>query len=621
MNGEEAYGFIQTYSLKAGLKKFGNKGSEAATKEMKQLHDRKVFKPIMSSELTSQERRRAMESLIFLTEKRDGRVKARTCANGSTQRDYIPREDAASPTASTDSVLITGVIEAKQRRDIMTLDIPNAFVQTPIPKGEERIIMKIRGVLVDILCQLAPEEYTSYVIKERKSKLLYLEMHKALYGMLVASLLYYKKFREDISTIGFEINPYDVCVANRTVYDNQQTLVWHVDDVKSSHVDPRVNDEFYQWAEKLYGSNETGHVTVTRGNRHDYLGMILDYSQVGALKVNMKYYIDAMLEEFPEDVKECSSPWTGRLFNVDESSPKLDEGKKATHHTFVMKNMFLVKRGRSDVLPGVAFLSSRVREPNQGDWLKLVRLLGFLKKTREDVLTLEADDTQSLYWMIDASFGVHSEFKSHTGAIFTMGKGAVISDSTKQKVNSRSSTEAELKGIDDEIAKVEWVRRFVEAQGFNIERNIIFQDNTSAMKLEMNGKASSTKRTRHYNIRLFYVKNLVERGEVSIRYCPTEDMIADYMTKPTVGKKFQMLRDYVMNLTGKDHRIVQQECVGQVEHVEQDSKKSRDVDTMTERVDTSMTVNDMVTGSTDMSVNVGDTVVNDFDNDFEGIDE
>jgi hypothetical protein len=286
--------------------------------------------------------------------------------------------------------------------------------------------------------------------------------------------------------------------------------------------------------------------------------------------------------------------------------------------------MFLVKRGRSDVLPGVAFLSSRVREPNLGDWAKLVRLLGFLKKTREDVLTLEADDTQSLYWMIDASFGVHSEFKSHTGAIFTMGKGAVISDSTKQKVNSRSSTEAELKGIDDEIGKVEWVRRFIEAQGFNIQRNIIFQDNTSAMKLEINGKASSTKRTRYFNIRLFYVKNLVERGEVSIRYCPTEDMIADYMTKPTVGKKFQMLRDYVMNLTGKDHRIVQQECVGQVEqveHVEQDSKKSRDVDTMTERVDTSMTVNDMVTGSTDMSVNVGDTVVNDFDNDFEGIDE
>ena len=207
--------------MKARIKKFGDKGSEAATKEMKQLHDRKVFKPIMSSELTPQERRRAMESLISLTEKRDGRVKARTCANGSTQRDYIQCEDAASPTASTDSVLITGVIEAKQRRDIMTLDIPNAFVQTPITRGDERVIMKIRGVLVDILCELAPEVYQPYVVEERNNKLLYMEMLKALYGMLVASLLYYKKFRKDIGTIGFKINPYDVCVANRNVHDNQ----------------------------------------------------------------------------------------------------------------------------------------------------------------------------------------------------------------------------------------------------------------------------------------------------------------------------------------------------------------------------------------------------------------
>ena len=91
------------------------------------------------------------------------------------------------------------------------------------------------------------------------------------------------------------------------------------------------------------------------------------------------------------------------------------------------------------MLPGVTFLSSRVKEPKQGDWKKLVRILGFLKKTKDDVLTLEADDRQSFYWMIDASFGVHPDMKRHTGGIFTLGKGAIIADSTKQKANSRSS--------------------------------------------------------------------------------------------------------------------------------------------------------------------------------------
>ena len=135
----------------------------------------------------------------------------------STQRDYIPKEDAASPTASTEAVLITGVIDAKQNRDVMTLDIPNAFVQTKIPEGEEKIIMKIRGALVDILCEIAPEVYESYVLQEGKDKVIYVHMLQALYGMLVASILYYKQFRSDIESIGYKINPYDVCVANKTV--------------------------------------------------------------------------------------------------------------------------------------------------------------------------------------------------------------------------------------------------------------------------------------------------------------------------------------------------------------------------------------------------------------------
>ena len=85
-------------------------------------------------------------SLIFLVEKRDQSVKARMCANGSTQREYMERDDASSPTVMCESILITAGIEAKQHRDVMTCDIPNALVQTDIPKEKlekgKRIIMK-----------------------------------------------------------------------------------------------------------------------------------------------------------------------------------------------------------------------------------------------------------------------------------------------------------------------------------------------------------------------------------------------------------------------------------------------------------------------------------------------
>ncbi len=110
-------------------------------------------------------------------ENRDRTAKSRTCANGGTQREYKDRDEAASPTAMTECIVSTGVINAKQSRDVVTGDIPNAFVQTNIDKrriGER--IMKIRGPLVDLLVELSPETYATYEECERGSKELYIVM-------------------------------------------------------------------------------------------------------------------------------------------------------------------------------------------------------------------------------------------------------------------------------------------------------------------------------------------------------------------------------------------------------------------------------------------------------------
>jgi hypothetical protein len=207
----------------------------------------------------------------------------------------------------------------------MPNSIAMSFVQTPIPKSGEKIIMKIRGSLVDILTEICPGVYDAHVIYEGKHKVLYVKMLMALYGMLIASILYYKKFRKDIELVGFEVNPYDICVANRTVNGKQHTVTWHVDDLKSTHEDPKVNDNFHIWCEKIYGSDKVGHVKVVRGKVHDYLAMILDYSTPGALKLDMKYYIRNMVEEFPYAIKAIkTTPWTEKLFKVNSESKYLD---------------------------------------------------------------------------------------------------------------------------------------------------------------------------------------------------------------------------------------------------------------------------------------------------------
>ena len=121
--------------------------------------------------------------------------------------------------------------------------------------------------------------------------------------------------------------------------------------------------------------------------------------------------------------------------------------------------------------------------------------------------------------------------------------------------------ETELVGVDDKINKVIWTKKFVEKQGFIVNTNIIYQDNQSSIKLENNGKESSGKRTRHFDIKLFYITNMIKNNEVEVRYCPTQAMIGDYMSKPLIGNKFENLRDYIMNLTNRTLPIEQKECV------------------------------------------------------------
>ena len=150
-------------------------------------------------------------------------------------------------------------------------------------------------------------------------------------------------------------------------------------------------------------------------------------------------------------------------------------------------------------------------------------------------------------WWVDASFAVHPDMRSHTGAVMSIGKGAIYSSSTRQKINTRSSTEGELVGVNDTLPQIIWTRNFLEAQGYKMRPADVYQDNQSAILLEKNGKASSSRRTRHINIRYFFVTDRVAKGEMIIKYCPTKEMLADFFTKPLQGTPFRKFRDTIMN--------------------------------------------------------------------------
>ena len=125
--------FVQQYMLQKGLKVYGERGKEAAVQELTQLYKRNCFTPIAIKDLTQKEREKAQQALMFITEKKDGSIKGRMVYNGKPTCEWMSREQVASPTAATESVLLTAAIDALEDRDVMTSDIPKAFIQAEIP--------------------------------------------------------------------------------------------------------------------------------------------------------------------------------------------------------------------------------------------------------------------------------------------------------------------------------------------------------------------------------------------------------------------------------------------------------------------------------------------------------
>ena len=139
---------------------------------------------------------------------------------------------------------------------------------------------------------------------------------------------------------------------------------------------------------------------------------------------------------------------------MNDQSPQLTEEKAKIFHFITIKMIISAKRKRPDINSAVLFTVTRTLIYTQEHWNKLVKLVSFLKRSRADVLTLEAYDTQTLSWYIDASFALHTYMGGYMGSYFTMGKGIVASHSIEQKVNCQSLTMAELVRVDDKISKV-----------------------------------------------------------------------------------------------------------------------------------------------------------------------
>ena len=537
------------YGMRIGvsdaISRLGQVATDSITKELVGLHKAGSLGRVKKSDLSLRQRKKMIRSMMFLKEKylpsgEFDKLKARLVAGGHMQdRSEYTWKDTSSPTVSLSAVYMVAGIAAREQRVVATADVGMAFLKADLNR---EIIMSLEPKLAKMMCEVLPE-YEDYVNSDGT---LCVVLKKALYGLVESSKLWHDELSGFLHEMGFETNGKDRCVFNKAHGENQLTVCCYVDDLMVTCKD----EAGVNWIITLM-KDKFKDLTVNRGVVHSYLGQTFDFGTKREVKVTMAGYVADLLLLRPI-TRGAVMPALEDLFSVNESAEKLSKANAEAFHSTVMKLQYLAKRVRPDILTATVFLNSRVLSPDVEDDRKLERVLRYLLSTESLGIRLGgksgAMGPPEVTAFVDASYGVHADFKSQTGQVITIdGAGPIHVHAGKQRLNSKSSTEAELIGLSDSLSQVIWTRDFLMEQGYQVGPATVMQDNQSCMALANKGYSASEK-SRHIAIRYFWVADRIESSEVALEYLRTEDMVADIMTKPLQGALFRRMRSLLLNM-------------------------------------------------------------------------
>ena len=547
-------------TAKRALKEDPATARPAIEAELRTLIAKGVFRPIKQSTLTEDQRRSVIRSQLNVTQKylptTDGtgrikdKVKARLVGGGDCQDrgKYLPSE-TSSPTVSTTAIFIIAQIAAAEWRDVTTIDIGSAYLNASMPKNEpsKLVFMRINKEVSTIVTEL-DTTFTAFINPDGT---LIVELDRALYRCIESALLWYQELSGFLRRIGFTPNASDPCVMNKRSRAGQATLCIYVDDILLTCSNPSIATTIIQELEREYKQ-----LKVTRGLTHNYLGMVLDFGNKGVVTISQSGMIEeiatapgvsTLIAAVGHPEEQPKTPATENLFRSIAESPSLGPALAKIIHSVTARILFVSGRGRPDLALFIAFMTKKVLSPTQEDGRKLLRALRYMAHTSGAVLTLGYRGVPSLHVFIDASFATHTDMKSHTGVLCTLGTGAMYTKSTAQKINTTSSCEAELVALAKGLQQTLWAHSFLIGQGFLTPPITIYQDNQSTIKLIERGRPAA-EQSRHIKIGYFWIHDLIKRGIVTIKFCPTLSMIADYFTKPLQGSLFTDLRDQVLGV-------------------------------------------------------------------------
>ena len=535
---------LDRMSLNKGLKLCGDQAVSAAVDEMVQLFQTKLaLRPVLRQDISKKSLRKIIKSSMFFKAKFDAsgnfeKLKARLVAWGNLQ-DRSDYPDRAAPTVGMQNLRSCLVIAAREGRNARVYDIGGAFLTCEMT-GED-IVIEVDPILSAIISKKLPH-LVPYLSNNGK---IYCTLDKALYGLVQSAKLWYDKLIGVLESMGYVRNPVDPCVLNKTVSSVQCTLLIHVDDILALSVSNDMLDDLEAGLIKAF--DEVKIKVAVKGEKLSYLGMELCFDDL-RITITMGGYVEVMLKEFGE-VKCYNSPAVGNVFEINEKSPVLEAAALKVFHTNVAKLLYYTMRVKVAISTVVSFLCTRVTCATEQDMWKLRRAMGYVKYTGDTGIVLLGTGDLVVRGFVDAAFGSHADGKSHTGLVIMLGDACVEAKSSKQKICTKDSTEAELVAASDKVPNIVRCHDFLVEQGVKLPTPLLMQDNQSAIHMMTYGSGQS--RSKHLRVRKFGIKELLDDKSLRVAYAPTGVMKADILTKALQGNLFRFHLNAIDNVEEK----------------------------------------------------------------------
>ena len=516
---------------------------EAALRiEIEGLSKRMLGHAVPSHTLSVKEMQNVVHTMVLLKEKflpsgEFDKLKARLVALGNHMKEGT-YGDTYSPTLGHASLMVLLCIGAADDAVMKVTDVPCAFPNTPRDPKDGRVTIRITGKAAEIWCDINPDDW---VLLNRQGHLL-VDLDQYLYGMKDAPAAFHRYLKTVLEEAGFEAIISDVCLIKKFSKKGYFIAGGHVDDLLSLlKGDPQLEVDFVNALAVAFGG---GYPLESKEieNSGNYLGMFIERDRKNrTIYLSQPQSIDTIYANYPDINwnQRAPTPSTKDLYNYDKNAGPEINGERVDVSKYlskVMAGMWVCGKTRPDGLMDLTFLSG-IKEPTERAMAMVDRVLVYLYNTRHKRLRLQPVNFK-LAAFGDAGFATHIDGYSQSGMVFTFGETPFFFKCGKQRRITLSSTDGEYETLTEICKYIEWLRGLLEELDIYQDDPIeVYQDNKSTITLATG--PGTFKRSKQNLIRYQYVKDLVKDGTIDIVWVPTENMLADILTKVLVGAHFR----------------------------------------------------------------------------------